>query len=252
MSVLTRLRLLPLAPVLFPQARRLRSGTPRMPEASGPREGTVVGVDPLRLLVFGDSTAVGVGARSQQDALAGHLAAEIAERTGRGVLWRVVGESGVTAHGLLARYLSGALETDFDIAFLSVGSNDALKLRSRRMFVRDIRHLLGALRRRCPDALLLMSSLPAFFRFAMMPEPLRRSLYRHSASLEAGARRVVEASAKAHMSPPPPPYSAGFFASDGFHPGPDGYRDWARFAVEDAADPLAGFTSREPGAASRR
>ena len=36
------------------------------------------------------------------------------------------------------------------------------------------------------------------------------------------------------MSPPPPPYTEGFFATDLFHPSAIGYRDWARFAVEDA------------------
>jgi hypothetical protein len=37
------------------------------------------------------------------------------------------------------------------------------------------------------------------------------------------------------MSPPPPPYTEGFFASDEFHPSAIGYRDWADFAVEDAS-----------------
>jgi hypothetical protein len=36
------------------------------------------------------------------------------------------------------------------------------------------------------------------------------------------------------MSPPPPPYTEGFFASDLFHPSELGYSDWARFAVDDA------------------
>ena len=41
------------------------------------------------------------------------------------------------------------------------------------------------------------------------------------------------------MSPPPPPYTEGFFASDDFHPSALGYRDWAEFAVDDAE--LAGI-----------
>ena len=53
--------------------------------------------------------------------------------------------------------------------------------------------------------------------------------------LEAAARAVVATLDGVHMSPPPPPYTAGFFASDLFHPSASGYRDWARFAVADAA-----------------
>jgi lysophospholipase L1-like esterase len=31
--------------------------------------------------------------------------------------------------------------------------------------------------------------------------------------------------------PKPPPYTTQFWASDGFHPGPDGYREWVEFAL---------------------
>ena len=80
----------------------------------------------------------------------------------------------------------------------------------------------------------MMSALPAFFRFVLLPNPLRWNLYLHSRSLEAAARTIVDATPGAFMSPPPPPYSAGFFASDLFHPGETGYRDWAEFAIADA------------------
>ena len=79
-----------------------------------------------------------------------------------------------------------------------------------------------------------MSSLPAFFRFDLLPNPLRRNLYLHSQSLEAEARSIVAGLEGVTMSPPPPPYTEGFFATDLFHPSAIGYRDWARFAIEDA------------------
>ena len=80
----------------------------------------------------------------------------------------------------------------------------------------------------------MMSSLPAFFRFELLPQPLKGNLYLHSSSLEAEARRLVGTRHNAIMSPKPPPYSEGFFASDLFHPSGQGYRDWARFAIDDA------------------
>jgi lysophospholipase L1-like esterase len=132
------------------------------------------------------------------------------------------------------KYLSEAVRGEYDFVFLTVGANDALGLRSRRSFGRDIHRLLIELRKANPDAPIMMSSLPAFFRFELLPNPLRYNLYLHSRSLESVARQIVAEFDNASMSPPPPPYTEGFFASDLFHPSEQGYRDWARFAIDEA------------------
>lgn len=238
--------MLPTAPVLVAQGTRLRRDTPRLPDAAHPWSGTLPGPDPLRLLVLGDSTAAGVGAATQLDALPGHLGRELAAVSGRGVEWRAIGENGATARDLIERYLADATAESHDVVFLSVGANDALGIRPRSAFARDVRHVLGALRAASPEARIVVSSLPAFFRFELLPNPLRWNLYLHSQSLEAAARAVVESLPGVHMSPPPPPYSEGFFASDLFHPSPKGYREWAEFAIADAAAAAAldGLRSR--------
>jgi len=220
--------------LLIAQARRLRRETPRLPDAARPWFGTVAGPHPLHLLVLGDSTAAGVGAVTQDEALPGNLARLLLAHTGRGVVWRAVGENGANARDVVRHFLGEALEQPADVMFVSVGANDALGLRSRSAFGTDIRVLVAALRERNPDAVVLLSSLPAFFRFALLPEPLRGRLYAHAQSLEATAREIVAGMDRVHMSPPPPPYTEGFFASDLFHPSADGYRDWARFAFDDA------------------
>ena len=224
--------MVPPAAVLIAQGRRLRRATPRLPDAAQPWHGTLAGPDPLRLLVIGDSTAAGVGADTQDDALPGNLARELSAHTGRGVDWRAVGRNGATARDLITDSLDEATAAPVDVVFLSVGANDALELRPRWAFRRDIRTLLTRLREASP--LVLVSSLPAFFRFEVLPNPLRWNLYLHSQSLEDAAREVAAQTPGVHMSPPPPPYTEGFFAADLFHPSAIGYRDWAHFAVEDA------------------
>jgi lysophospholipase L1-like esterase len=231
---LSRVAMIPVAPVLYAQGKRLRRDTPILPPAALPWTGSHAGPRPLRLLLIGDSTVAGVGATTQQQGLAGNLARELGERLGRGVEWRAVGESGATSRDLLERFVDDAIAEPFDVAFVSVGANDALGLRSRAVFGRDIRSLIARLRQARPNCTVIMSSLPAFFRFELLPNPLKRNLYRHSRSLEAQARRIIGMTENAHMSPPPPPYTEGFFASDLFHPSEAGYRDWARFAVDDA------------------
>lgn len=249
------------APVLLPQGRRLRRETPRLADAPLPWEGRVDGGGsgdsgaasrPLHLLVIGDSTAAGVGVDHADLGLGGRLAEALAARTGRPVHWRAAGRNGATAGDLVRHFLTPALEQPADLVFLTVGANDALALRSAAAFRRDIRRILERTFAAYPSAALLMSSLPAFFRFELLPDPLRRSLYRHSQALEREARALIAAHPRAHMSPPPPPYTEGFFASDEFHPSAIGYADWADFAVEDAwsvgFDTLLDVTPGDPRA----
>ncbi|WP_213815386.1 SGNH/GDSL hydrolase family protein [Glaciihabitans sp. dw_435] len=229
------------APVLLAQARRMRRVIPRLPDAAQPWTGASATdapasskVTPLRILVLGDSTAAGVGADTQDDALPGHLARALTADSGRPYTWRAIGENGATSWDIAHRFIGPATLDRYDFIFLSIGANDALGLRTRGAFRRDIRTILRRLRAASPTATILVSSLPAFFRFEALPDPLRRTLYLHSMSLENAARAVVEQEPGVRMSPPPPPYTAGFFASDRFHPSSSGYRDWAHFALEDA------------------
>jgi lysophospholipase L1-like esterase len=238
---MSRLAVVPLGAMVFVQGRRLRRDTPRLPDAALPWTGLTpvdgaVGAEtaPLRMLVLGDSTAAGVGADTQDDALPGMLARELVARWNRPIAWRAIGENGATALDLRKRFIGDATTETYDFIFLSVGANDALGLRPRWAFGRDIRALLTQLREANPEATIMMSSLPAFTRFVLLPNPLRWNLYLHSQSLEAEARGIVAGLPRTIMSPPPPPYTDGFFASDLFHPSAQGYRDWARFAIEDA------------------
>ena len=230
---LSMVAMLPMAPVLLAQGRRLRRETIRLPDAGQPWLGTLDGDDPMTLLVLGDSTAAGVGVTTQADALPGNLARQLGARTGRGVHWTAAGRNGATSRDLITDYLDTAVADRWDVVFLTVGANDALALRTRSAFARDMRVILNALTAVSP--VVLVSSLPAFFRFELLPNPLRFNLYLHSRSLEDAARAVAVTFDTVHMSPPPPPYTDGFFATDMFHPSATGYRDWAEFAVADAA-----------------
>lgn len=221
------------SPVVLTQGRRLKRSTPHLPDAALPWAGELTGPRPIRLLVLGDSTAAGVGAATQLEALPGRLADALHARTGRGIRWRAVGKNGATAREIIDRYLDDALAEPADLLFLSVGANDAMTMRGTTAFVRDVRRILDAFDARNPGAFVLMSSLPVFGRFSL-PQPLRTALYRHSLALEAAARIVVDGRANALMSNDPPPYAEDFWAPDLFHPSASGYRDWADWAVDEA------------------
>ena len=224
---------LALAPILLPQTVQLRRVVPLLPEPPQPWEGGG-GTDPIRLLVIGDSMAVGVGVGDAADALAGHLAAELTERTGRPVRWRARGRNGATARDVFRDHLPSALDEPTDLVVISLGANDSMQVRSHRAFKRDMKRILRDIAAAHPEAVVLMSALPAFHRFGLLPEPLRTTLALHSQSLEVSARRAFERFPRAHMTPPLPPYADDHFATDDFHPSAQGYREWAEFIVDDA------------------
>ena len=223
-----------LGAVVLPQARRARREIPALPDAAQPWSGDIAGDDPVNILVLGDSTAAGVGALTQDEALPGNLARALSNEWERGAHWRAIGENGATTYDIVRRYLAEASTERYDVVFLTIGANDALQLRSRGAFRRNFRTILRRLRSVNPKALILVSCLPGFWQFKALPNPLRWALNLHAQSLETVARSFVRSEPGVIMSPPAPEYTPGFFASDRFHPSAAGYREWVDFALTDA------------------
>ncbi|MFZ9087492.1 MAG: SGNH/GDSL hydrolase family protein [Pontimonas sp.] len=225
-----------ISPLLVTQGRMVRKNRPRLPNAPMPWSGTISGPKPLRLLGLGDSTIAGVGVDNPMLGLTAQLARALYKELGRGISWDGVGERGITTGQLLERYLPIALqETEHvDIAMVSIGANDAKNLQPRRPAIRNLSAIVKQIHERFPHALIMVSSLPAFGKFESLPAPLRSVMAHHAKGIEVGMRRFVEAQPYALMSPPPSHYPPTFFAEDGFHPGAEGYRVWASFAVADA------------------
>ena len=80
-----RLVSLPFAPLAYAQGRRVRARMPPPQPAGGEPFGLALpavtsSAPPLGLLVLGESPVAGCGIALQRDALAAHVAAELAER----------------------------------------------------------------------------------------------------------------------------------------------------------------------------
>lgn len=221
-----------LAPLLFPQSRVVLSHLPILPEAGGLRYGKVAGPDPLRLLVFGDSTGAGVGAEWQSDALAGALSEELHERLGRGVHWQVHARSGVTSGELRSFFLPAATSERFDLIFLTIGVNDVMQLRRKQQFVDDLTEILDRLREASPEAWIIVPGVPRMERFDSLPDPLSSILGARAHRMNRGARQVIEGRYKVVHAKPWPIGTPGFFAIDNFHPSAVGYAAWARAALD--------------------
>ena len=111
-----------LGPVLLWQGARVRSTALRLPEAAGERSRAG---GALRLLIVGDSSAAGVGAAHQDQALAGCLARVLAARLGQPVGWQLVATSGHRSAQALA-CLEAAELAAADVLVTALGVNDVV------------------------------------------------------------------------------------------------------------------------------
>lgn len=230
------------APLLVAQGLWVRRVTPKLPEAAGAREGLRAASDgagpdageawdetsraPCRLLIVGDSSAAGVGAAHQDEALAGRLTAELASRLARPVRWRLVARTGLNARELAA-LVDEAQPAPFDLALVVVGVNDVTGLRSTGAWLRDLDALAGRLRRVSPRGRLVASGLPPVHRFPALPQPLRAFLGARARDFDAALARWAQGRGGALYVPIPDMADRSLAATDGFHPGPGAYAIWA-------------------------
>jgi lysophospholipase L1-like esterase len=217
-----------LAPILIAQGLHARRVTPRLPEPPGERHGRLGSGPALRLLIAGDSSAAGVGAASQAEALSGYLGAELA-RSCR-VDWTLNAKTGRTVRDVIDA-LHAAPAEGFDVAVVCVGVNDVTGATRSAQWVARLRELVGLLASRYGVAHVLFSSLPPMHLFPALPQPLRWCLGARARHFNDLLRGVVAADARCELLELQLPMQPRYIAADGFHPGADAYALWGRAAA---------------------
>jgi lysophospholipase L1-like esterase len=223
----------PALPVLWAQSRRVDRTLPRLPAPRGPLAGIVPGAGPpLRVLAVGESTAVGVGVDTLDDAVIGRFAHTVNARSGRQVAWEAAGLPGATVREGHAKLVPAISAAPRDLVLLLFGANDALARRSPQDYAEDLRAFVTDLRARVGEATILMSSVPPLDTFPALPAPLNLYLGARARLLEEAAAALqmpglMHARVDIDMQPV-------LFASDGFHPSPVGYQAWAETLADRA------------------
>jgi lysophospholipase L1-like esterase len=214
---------LALAPLLVAQAVATRRRAPVLPEPEGPRQGQVGAGRVLRLLIVGDSSAAGVGVRTQDEALAGHLTRTLAKHSGRRVRWQLVARSGITTVQALA-LLKQASPAPADIAIVVLGVNDVIDQVPSHRAVQQRAELVDWLREHAGVRHVVFAPLPPVHRFPLLPQPLRHVMGRDARRHDEAVARW--AAARDDVSHLPIDYALGpeHMAEDGFHPGEPVYR----------------------------
>ncbi|MBL0143774.1 MAG: SGNH/GDSL hydrolase family protein [Betaproteobacteria bacterium] len=218
-----------LGPLLLVQGTRVRRHTPVLPEPPGPREG-IRGEGPvLRLLVLGDSAGAGVGASTQDEALAGRIVARLGKR--HRVEWRVIARTGATTASTI-RHLERVERFDTDVVVTSLGVNDVTGDVRPTTFLGRSAKLRELLRDKFGAKLILVSGLPPVHRFPALPQPLRWYLGERAKELDRALARALPDGRGAEHLPFERELDGMHMASDGFHPGPAVYDAWGETAAK--------------------
>ncbi|MFI5935562.1 SGNH/GDSL hydrolase family protein [Actinoplanes sp. NPDC051494] len=199
----------------------------------------------LRMVLLGDSAAIGVGVEWLSETVGGQLARLLAEGTQesgpRHVLLSSVGVAGSRSTDLATQVARALLGDRPDVAVVLIGANDATGLRSAE---ESAVHLGNAVRRlRDAGVQVVVGTCPDLGATRSIAQPLRqvtgwlgRRMARAQAlSVTESGGTVVDLGEETGAVFRA---DAGTLCYDGFHPSADGYRVWAHAlypAVFDAA-----------------
>lgn len=214
----------------FAQGLWLRRQVRPLPAPGGRPSGTVgQGKRELRLLVVGESSAVGVGVRSYEETLAPHIASIYSERAQCVVHWSAIGCSGATVDELLALLAHQPQESlKSDVVVMAIGVNDVIRLRSPWRWRRSLRSLIDLLQVSTGCQLMLLSPIPPLWKFVVLPVPLRYVLGAQALLLDFCSQIVVARDSRVRHLRIPLLDPATMLCEDRFHPSSCGYREWAR------------------------
>lgn len=225
--ILSGVVILPFAPFLYLQGQRTRRRVGVLPVAGGETTGRAGnGGSDVKLLVIGESTVAGLGARTHATALTGQFADRLSERLQKAVRWTVIGKNGVTARRTIEELVPQIPNEKFDYILIGLGGNDVMKLSSPRKWRRDMTELIGILRERNPDARIFLSNCPVIKVSPAIPQPIKFILWELSKLHDANVRQFTASMANVFYYHQPRAVSEGFFA-DGIHPSEKGYAEWS-------------------------
>ncbi len=217
-----------LGPLLYLQGKAVRRTVPRLPEPPGPRSGSVGSGPLLRLLVLGDSAAAGVGAAHQDEALSGRLVEALcAEFT---VDWMLFARTGATTASTI-KHLDKLDGGPFDVAVTSLGVNDVTSGIARDAWLRQQAELRRVVRERHGVDRWVVCGLPPMHGFPALPQPLRWYLGARATAFDRALADDLATRDDASFLNLRFTQDLSLMASDGFHPGPEVYREWGRRAA---------------------
>ena len=157
---------IPLLPVMYWQAKRIRASVPKLPEAKEPAGVySVQASKTLRIISIGESTIAGVGVATHEEGFTGTFAKELASQLDANVAWKVYAKSGYTARRVGEELIPQIQEEDLDLIIVGLGGNDAFTLNRPDRWSTAIQQIIEQLRTRYREVPIVFTNMPPIKEF---------------------------------------------------------------------------------------
>ena len=220
---------LALLPLIIPQGLYVRFHAAQLDEAAGPRSGET-GTGPLlRVLILGDSSAASVGVATQDEGLSGQFVSALAKKYS--VHWHLQARCGATTASVM-RLLDEVPPGTYDVALTALGVNDVKNGWPLGTYLNRTRLLYTRLQDEFGVRFICASGMPPIQDFPLLPDPLRWALKQRAALFDRCHRQLIGDFDGVRHLRGPERLDPAHMASDGFHPGPEIYREWGQLAAQ--------------------
>ena len=189
-------------------------------------------LEPLTMLVVGDSMAVGCGVKDQSQGFVPDIAACLATRLGRPVSWSTQGRLGATIRRVRYRFLP-ALQDHPDLLVLCAGSNDIMANRTDEQWRDDLAASIELAKNKGRHVLVLSSG--QLYRDPALGRALRAEVERRIARQTQTSQQVCQEASVPFVDATRDDVGTDrpdFWGIDHFHPGVEGYRRMAVCVVD--------------------
>ncbi|MCP4122392.1 MAG: SGNH/GDSL hydrolase family protein [Bacteroidetes bacterium] len=168
---------IPLLPIMYFDARKIRANVPKLPEASGTTGRVAIsGAENFKLLTIGESTIAGVGVSTHEEGFTGTLANELSGRLNRSVEWSVFAKTGLSVRRVIDEILSDIQPQETDLIVIGIGANDAFEVNVLWRWIEDVRELIETLRSKFGDVPIVFANMPPIKEFPAFTRVMKFSI----------------------------------------------------------------------------
>ncbi|WP_246034174.1 SGNH/GDSL hydrolase family protein [Thalassotalea mangrovi] len=206
----------------------MRKRTPVLPEPKGSRLGVVGTGTSIKLLIIGDSAALGIGASHQREALLGQTLKYLSPHFR--VQYQLIAKSGATTSDTLS-VLETLPQQSFDAVITSLGVNDVTSSLTVAVWRQQQAVLRSLLQDKFAVKQSIITTVPPMHKFPALPNPLRWYLGDKANRFNDILAQDVEREHHCQMLNIDRELPLSAMATDGFHPGPPVYQHWGHTAA---------------------